>query len=80
MHSNATLFCLLFEGWEAAQQRADNAWGDVWDDVHAWEAHGGARPSEHQIATAARLDEDAREWLITLCRELRLQRKRTAIL
>jgi hypothetical protein len=80
MDANATLFCLLFEEWDAAQQRAENAWAGVWDSVRAWEAHGGARPSEQQIASAVRMDEEAREWLATLRRELHLERKRIAIL
>lgn len=76
----ATLFCLLYREWVAAQQRAETEWADVWSWARCYQAGRGDRPAESHIARAFRLEEEAREWLTAIRRHLERERRQVQIL
>jgi hypothetical protein len=77
---SATLFFLVYEEWELAQQRADREWADIWGRVRRYETQLGFGPTEAQIALAVRLEHEASEWLIALRHHLERERQDVQIL
>jgi hypothetical protein len=80
VNPSATLFSLVYQEWEDAQECADTAWSEIWHQVRRYEAAQGRPPSEQQIAQAVRLEGVAHEWLAVVRHQLERAREYVPIL